>query len=170
MSIINILYNIIKQFLILFAFVLLADFIFGIAAGLFPRKINISIGFILYCLLYARKNIIWALKPSTIKIHLKGELSKYEIFVFIFCLIPPFLLFDGGMLVGNFLVIPNMPGAFPLMETWQFPLYLRIIIKLFYFVSALLTFIIIPALVLWGIIVKFVKSLRKSTNFIGIEK
>ena len=170
MSIINILYNIIKQFLILFAFVLLADFIFGIAAGLFPRKINISIGFILYCLLYVRKNIIWALKPSTIKIHLKGELSKYEIFVFIFCLIPPFLLFDGGMLVGNFLVIPNMPGAFPLMETWQFPLYLRIIIKLFYFVSALLTFIIIPALVLWGIIVKFVKSLRKSTNFIGIEK
>ena len=160
-DIIKLITNIIKNIIVIFLFLLLADFIFGLATGLFPRKINIAIGFILYCLLYARKNIIWALKPSTIKIHLKGELSKYEIFVFIFCLIPPFLLFDGGMLVGNFLVIPNMPGAFPLMETWQFPLYLRIIIKLFYFVSALLTFIIIPALVLWGIIVKFVKSLRK---------
>ncbi len=160
MNIDNVLYNIIKQFLILLAFALLADFIFGIVGELFPQKINVAIGFILYCLLYARKNIIWALKPSTIKIHLKGKLSKYEIFVFIFCLIPPFLLFDGGMLVGNFLVIPNMPGAFPLMETWQFPLYLRIIVYFFYIVSVLLM-IIIPALVFWGIIVKFVKSLRK---------
>ena len=67
----------------------------------------------------------------TIKIHLKGELSKYEIFVFIFCLIPPFLLFEGGLLIGNFFVIPNMPGAIPLMETWQFPLYLRIIVYFF---------------------------------------
>ena len=159
-DIIKLITNIIKHIIVIFLFLLLADFIFVLATGLFPRKMNFTIGLILYCLTYARKNIIWALKPSTIKIHLKGELSIYEIIVFIFCLIPPFLLFDGGMLVGNFLVIPNMPGAFPLMETWQFPLYLRIIVYFFYTVSVLLM-IIIPALVLWGIIVKFVKSLRK---------
>ena len=152
--------NTIKHIIIIFLFGLLADFIFGMVVGLFPTKINIAIGFILYCLLYVRKNIIWALKPSTIKIHLKGELSIYEIIVFIFCLIPLFLFFLGVNLVSGLFLIPHMPGAIPPMETWQFPLYLRIIIKLFYFVSALLTFIIIPALVLWGIIVKFVKSLK----------
>ena len=169
MNIDNVLYNIIKQFLILLAFALLADFIFGIVGELFPQKINVAIGFILYCLLYARKNIIWALKPSTIKIHLKGELSKYEIFVFIFCLIPSFLLIEGVGLVALFLQIPHMPGMLPPMETWQFPLYIRIIIQIFFFVSILLMLTVI-VLVLWGIIVKFVKSLRKSTNFIGIEK
>ena len=159
-DIIKLITNIIKNIIVIFLFLLLADFIFGLATGLFPRKMNFTIGLILYCLTYARKNIIWALKPSTIKIHLKGELSIYEIIVFIFCLIPPFLLIQGAVLLGDFFIIPHMPDAITVMETWQFPLYLRIIIKLFYFVSALLTFIIIPALVLWGIIVKFVKSLK----------
>ena len=159
-DIIKLITNIIKNIIVIFLFLLLADFIFGLATGLFPRKMNFTIGLILYCLTYARKNIIWALKPSTIKIHLKGELSIYEIIVFIFCLIPLFLFFLGVNLVSGLFLIPHMPGAIPPMETLQFPLYLRIIIKLFYFVSALLTFIIIPALVLWGIIVKFVKSLK----------
>ena len=125
--------NIIKQIIIFLAFFFLLTFTIDAlfeVEGIVKKIIGYCF-LILYPTIKFRKNIIWTLKPSTIKIHLKGELSIYEIIVFIFCLIPSFLLIEGVGLVALFLQIPHMPGMLPPMEIWQFPLYLRIIIKFF---------------------------------------